>query len=161
MGRFLYIGTMVATASRRALQQLLGVRSLAKDHVLADLILPYIKEHNKKCPRGKQVVFVHDNAPCHGKGSTSSKVSKWLKAKKVKVCPLAPCSPDTTPIELVFGCVKQVCKGKMMRTKEDIVREYEKAWEEFPMENWDKMIARLPGVLKQIKKDKGGNFNTV
>ena len=128
--------------------------------VLEKVILPYIKEHNKKCPRGKQIVFVHDNASCHGTKKKDSKVHKWLKAKGIKVCPLAPCSPDTNPIELVFGCVKQACKGKMMRTKEDIVKAYEKAWKDFPMSSWDKMIKRLPAVLKQIKKDKGGNFNT-
>ena len=51
--------------------------------------------------------------------------------------------------------------AQLLRTKEDIVQAYEEAWEAFPMSMFEKFVERLPEVLKQIKKDKGGNFNTV
>ena len=51
--------------------------------------------------------------------------------------------------------------SRLLRTKEDIVAAYEEAWEAFPMSLWEKFCGRLPKVLKQIKKDKGSNRNTV
>ena len=84
-------------------------------------------------------------------------MAKYLKSKGIKVCKLAPCSPETTSIELAFGCMKQLVRGQMLRTKEDIVRAYEKAWADFPMSEWDKYMKRLPKILQLIKKDKGGN----
>ena len=69
-------------------------------------------------------------------------------------------NPDVTPIELAIGRCKELCKGQVMRTKEDVVAAYEKAWDSFPMEEWKKYMERLPKVLKQIKMHKGSNRNT-
>jgi len=127
------------------------------NEILKKIILPYVKKH-------KGTVFVHDNAGCHGtrtKKGKPSKVMEFLKKHKVNVLPLAPCSPDTNPIELVFCWMKNYVRGRLLRTKEDIVAAYEEAWEAFPMSLWEKWTGRLQGVLKQIKKDKGGNRNTV
>ena len=65
-----------------------------------------------------------------------------------------------TPVELVIGCMKSANEGKLLRTKEEIVQAYEKAWADFPMEHWKKMIERLPRIMKQVKRDRGGNRNT-
>ena len=127
------------------------------EEVLKKIILPYVKKH-------KGTVFVHDNAGCHGtrtKKGKPSKVMEFLKKHKVTTLALAPCSPDTNPIELVFNWMKNYVRGRLLRTKEDIVAAYEEAWEAFPMSLWEKFCGRLPKVLKQIKKDKGGNRNTV
>jgi len=130
------------------------------ENVLEKIVLPYIKKHQKHCPPGKQIIYLHDNAPCHGTRTEDSKVHKWLKSKGIPVCHIPPNSPDVTPIELAIGRCKGLCKGQLMRTKEEVVAAYEKAWDSFPMEEWKKYMERLPKVLKQIKKDKGSNRNT-
>ena len=61
---------------------------------------------------------------------------------------------------MVIGCVKEACKGLLLRTKEEIVAAYEKAWNDFPMEHYGRMVARLPKVMAQVIKEKGGNRHT-
>ena len=139
-----------------SVQRLVGVASKAAQHGRAPNVLPFVKKN-------KGSVLVHDNAPCHGtrsKEGKPSKVTAWLKKNKVNVINLAPCSPDTNPIEKVFCWMKNYVRGRLLRTKEDIVAAYEEAWKAYPMEMFNKQVARLPKILKQIKKDKGSNLNT-
>jgi len=124
--------------------------------ILGKIVLPFVKKN-------KGSILVHDNAACHGtrsKKGKPSKVSEWLKKNKVNVINLAPCSPDTNPIEKVFSWMKNYVRGRLLRTKEEIVAAYEEAWKAYPMKLFNTQVARLPKILKQIKKDKGSNFNT-
>ena len=83
-----------------------------------------------------------------------------MEKHKIPFKKLSANSPDHTPVEMVIGCVKEACKGLFLRTKEEIVAAYEKAWDEFPMEKYDDMVARLPQVMRQTIKEKGGNRHT-
>ena len=60
--------------------------------VLQRHLIPQLR---KWFPKGKNVTFIHDSAPCH-KAKT---VSKYLNNKKVKVLPWPGNSPDLNPIE--------------------------------------------------------------
>ena len=70
-----------------------------------------------------------------------------VKSKGIPVCHIPPNSPDVTPIELAIGRCRELCKGQLMRTKEEVVAAYKKAWDSFPMEEWKKYMERLPKVL--------------
>ena len=79
----------------------------------------------------------------------------FLKKMKVSVLKLPPNSPDLNPIELVWRWIKDRVAGKVLRTKEEIVAEYEKQWDELPLSTYDKWVKVLPDLVRELKRTRG------
>ena len=56
--------------------------------------------------------------------------------------------------------MKKFVKGKLFRTKDDIMAAFEEAWTAYPLEEFKKHVNNLPKVMQTIKEDEGGNANT-
>ena len=90
------------------------------DKVLKPIVLPVLRKH-------PGLMFMQDNAPCHGRGSQASDTVQFLKRSKLKVLVWPPNSPDLNPIELVWRGIKQSPAVSQCRTREEIVEAYRKA----------------------------------
>ena len=60
----------------------------------------------------------------------------------------------------IMGTRHSRVRGKLLRTKEDIVAAFEEAWEAYPIEEYKIHVQQLPKTLRQIIEDEGSNFNT-
>ena len=80
---------------------------------------------------------VQDNAPCHKSGA----VTKFLADAKVAVLPWPACSPDLSPIENLWGLLKQRVRARDPQSVERLVA--------IANEEWDK-LRRNRGLLLNL-----------
>ena len=119
------------------------------DDILATQVVPYMSKHKKV------KIFMHDNAPAHGKGAAASLAAQYLAKKKIKVMKWPANSPDFNPIELVWKWIKGKVAGKILRTREEIIKEYTYWWKKLPLETYRRWCEKLPELMKETKKSHG------
>jgi len=54
----------------------------------------------------------------------------------------------------------KLASAVLNESREEIVEAYKEAWDAFPMEKYKNMVNRLPKVMQQTIKEKGGNRHT-
>jgi len=118
------------------------------ENVLKKIVLPFIKKN-------PHVFLLHDNAPCHGLGSTNSQVHAWLVKNKVKVMPHPPSSPDLNMIEFVWRDIKQNPEVALCKTKEEIEAAYRKLFDKYSLPLFRKYCAKMPAKLKKVIDSNG------
>lgn len=108
---------------------------------------------------GNGFFFQQDNDPKH-----SSKLCRgYLEGKEAKgilrnmVWP--PQSPDLNPIELLWDELDRNVRSCCPSSQEDMWKALQESWNQISSETIDKLIDRLPRLVKKVIKCKGGFFD--
>ncbi|CAF1077613.1 unnamed protein product [Rotaria magnacalcarata] len=91
---------------------------------------------------GSDWIFQQDNASIH-----RAKVNlTWFKSQKINVLPWPSLSPDSNPIENLWGILvrKVYAGGKQFRSKEHLKVTIMKSWEEINIEQLRTLVKSMP-----------------
>lgn len=108
---------------------------------------------------GNGFIFQQDNDPKH-----SSKLCRgYLERKEangvLKNMTWPPQSPDLNPIELLWEELDRKVRDACPSSQEDLWRILQDSWKSINKQTIDKLIARLPKLVKKVKHCKGGFFD--
>lgn len=104
---------------------------------------------------GSRYRFLQDNARPHTSGHTTW----WLVHHNVPVLSIPPYSPDINAIEKVWKWVKDYVEELQPRTRQDLIRGLEEAWEYLPQHVINNNIHHVHHVLPEIIERLGGRFD--
>lgn len=99
----------------------------------------------EKEAEGKEILFMHDNAPAHG----SKKTTEFLKSRDIIPIKWPALSPDLNPIEYCWNWMKdylQQTYGDRKFTATELYGKVQEAWE---IVVTDEKLARLMSSMHQ------------
>lgn len=114
-----------------------------------------LRKHKLKKTGKDAVIFQQDNDPKH----TSRVAKEWFEAKKFKVLPWPPSSPDMNIIEHVWDQLDHLVRARnpLPRNKDEMWAALQEEWYNFPKERLDKLYESLPRRVAALKTAKGGH----
>lgn len=108
---------------------------------------------------GRGYVFQHDNDPKH----TSKLCANYLKAKEdrgeLKVMKWPPQSPDLNPIELLWDELDRQIRKSNPTSQDNLWEALQTSWRKIPESYLEKLIKRMPRLVKKVLEVKGGFFD--
>lgn len=108
---------------------------------------------------GKGFVFQQDNDPKH----TSKLCAKYLESKQksgeLHIMQWPPQSPDLNPIELVWDEIDRQVRKKTHSSAQSLWDSLQESWRETPQEVFQKLVERMPRVVKSVLSARGGFFD--
>lgn len=108
---------------------------------------------------GNGFVLQQDNDPKH----SSKLCKKYLERKEaegvLKNMVWPPQSPDLNPIELLWEELDRTVRHRCPSSQEDMWNALQESWSSISMETIQKLIARMPRLVKKVIKCKGGFFD--
>ena len=113
--------------------------------ILKDYLIPIIDNYDK------ELIFQHDNDPKH----KANKTKDFLSDNNIIVFNWPSCSPDISPIENVWGILKDRvirCKSK---TAEEFVKNIIYEWNNFDITILKSLINSMPYRILQLIENKG------
>ena len=117
-----------------------------------------LKHHMAKKYRamGKDVIFQHDNAPCH----TAKKVKNYLSRAGFRVLPWPSQSPDLNPIENLWALIKHdlYYKAPKASSLDELFEIIKGIWESFPLELIRKLVHSMPRRINAVIRNNGGHI---
>lgn len=99
----------------------------------------------------KEYIFQQDNASCHTARSTKS----WLAANNIPLMEWPANSPDLSPIESLWGKMKQSLRKNPARTLEELRIRLQEIWDSITQEDCQKLVFSMPDRMKSTIKRKG------
>jgi hypothetical protein len=96
--------------------------------------------------------FLQDGASCHKSAHTMN----FLRSCSVHLIDHPPRSPDLNPIENIWAIIKDKLSKLKLLSKNEIIENVEKIWEDVSRETRTKLARRMPVRLRKIKRSKGG-----
>ncbi|KAL7720609.1 Tc1-like transposase DDE domain-containing protein [Entamoeba marina] len=103
-----------------------------------------------KYPRGFQ--FQQDGAPAH----TCVLTMNFFKDNGIDVLPNWPAnSPDLSPIENLWGIMKQEIRKKSIKNIDDLKKEIQRVWDSIKLKTINKLINSMEARLKMCVENKG------
>lgn len=108
---------------------------------------------------GRGFVFQHDNDPKH----TSKLCANYLKDKEnrgeLKIMTWAPQSPDLNQIEFLWDELDRRIRKLNPTSSDDLWEALQTSWNEIPNSVLEKLIKRMPLLVKKVLSVKGGFFD--
>lgn len=108
---------------------------------------------------GRGFLFQQDNDPKH----TSKLCATYLKNKEdrgeLKIMKWPPQSPDLNPIELLWDELDRQIRKLNPTSFDDLWEALQTSWNEIPSHVLEKLIKRMPRLVKKVLSVKGGFFD--
>lgn len=108
---------------------------------------------------GEGFVFQQDNDPKH----TSRLCQDYLKQREdeeiLQVMTWPPQSPDINPIELLWEELDRRVRDQCPSSESALWNTLQGCWNNIPHETIQKLVARLPRIVKKVIECKGGFFD--
>lgn len=108
---------------------------------------------------GNGFIFQQDNDPKH----SSKLCRRYLEYKEtegvLKNMVWPPQSPDLNPIELLWEELDRKVRDRCPSSQEDMWKALQESWNNVSQETINKLIARMPRLVKKVIKCKGGFFD--
>lgn len=134
--------------SAKGVGSLCFVDGIVNLKILKDHLLPSIEELQSN---DKDYIFQQDGAPCH----KSKKTMAWLKRKGLPLIDWPASSPDQSPIETLWGVMKQKLRERPARTAEDLRTRLQEIWDSFTPSDCQKLVETMPRRLNSLILAKG------
>ncbi|KAF5365709.1 hypothetical protein D9758_003123 [Tetrapyrgos nigripes] len=101
------------------------------------------------------VLFQQDGTPSHTVKSTK----KWFSTHGIPLFPHLPSSPDFNPIKCVWRELKKLVRARRHppTSTDELIAAVRDAWDSLPVEDIDKYIERMDGIVEDALKAKGGH----
>ena len=100
-------------------------------------------------------MFMHDGAPCHRAGIATG----FFEREGITLMDWPACSPNLNPIENLWSRLKRAINSRntIPKTREELLTAIKEEWERIGVEDFNGMIAGMPGRMEACIKAKGGH----
>lgn len=108
---------------------------------------------------GQGFIFQQDNDPKHSSKLCRGYLDKKQSEKVLENMTWPPQSPDLNPMELLWEELDRNVREQCPSSQQAMWNALEESWNNISQETIDKLIARMPRLVKKVIKCKGGYFD--
>ncbi len=101
--------------------------------------------------QGRPCIFQHDNARPH----TASITTSWLRRRRIRVLKWPACSPDLSPIEIIWRIIKRKMRQRRPKTVEQLEACIRQEWDNIPIPKLEQLVSSVPRRLQTVIKRRG------
>ena len=118
--------------------------------VIQENIVPSANAMN--FPNGK-FIYQEDNAPVH----SAKVVQEWIRNQTFPRLPWPAQSPDLSPIETVWNCIKMKLRCYKPANRKELIEQITHEWNAFPIGKLQTLCDTMPRRISDVCKAKGGH----